>query len=102
VVPSAAIRSPLHPAGAPVPDASGIRGFPEAREVFNEAMRWLRRALERFQLDGWVTAHWECQMDVSALYRWLQEFEPDPARRCAMHKNRITRLEPILQVLNPN
>lgn len=85
---------------ASLPRPRELASFEAAREVFSLGLRRFQSALGRFQLDGWVTDHLSLQLEVSALWRWLQEFEPDLHRRCVMHKRRTSLLEPLLQGIN--
>ncbi|CAG9461168.1 unnamed protein product [Pedinophyceae sp. YPF-701] len=69
--------------------------FASARDIFNAAMRHLRGALAYFVLDGFVTDHFELQMDAANLYRCLSRYEEDPKRRAAMHGMRAKVLAPL-------
>lgn len=80
------------------PQASS--SFEAARDTFNEGMTWYKRALERLQLNGWVTDHFGVQLECSAMFRWLKEVEGNIKRKIAMDKERARRLEPILNTIN--
>ncbi len=51
-------------------DAALAQSFEAARELFNAAMPRFNKALQHYQLDGWVTEHVNIQFEVSNLYRW--------------------------------
>lgn len=74
--------------------------FDGARDLFNEAIRRLNRAMGYYVLDGHVTEHFTIKMDVSNLYRLLAVFEEDPKRIVAMHKRRIKALEDVIRDLS--
>ena len=74
--------------------------YEQARQVFLKAQSILNKAKEYFKLDGFVTDHSEIVRDLSDLYSCLIFFEPDPDRRCKMHKRRLDLLVPICDEIN--
>lgn len=45
-------------------------GYEEALQLFKPALSWFKRALEHYQLDGWVTEHCNILFEISNLYRY--------------------------------
>lgn len=50
------------------PDALA-RTYDQALQLFKAALPWFKRALEHYQLDGWVTEHCNILFEMSNLYR---------------------------------
>lgn len=48
-----------------------------------------KRALEYYQLEGWVTEHCNIVFEISNMFRCLAGFEADVTRRRLMHKQRL-------------
>ena len=76
------------PRALPWGEASLAPNFEAAREVFNEGMVRFKKALDYYQLEGWVTEHCNIVFEISNMFRCLAGFEPDPTRRRLMHKQR--------------
>eukprot|EP01135_Chromosphaera_perkinsii_P006544 Nk52_evm16s539 gene=Nk52_evmTU16s539 len=74
--------------------------FDGARLLFKLGNSHLQRAMEFYQLDGYVTAHIEILQNISLLYKNLIPFEEDIGRKSKMMKRRIDLLEPILGELS--
>ena len=77
-----------------------VANFEAARTVHNQGMTSLNAAMGHYRLEGWVTEHFHIAMDASALLKCLAEFEPDPHRRCVMHRMRAKRIEGIITGMN--
>ncbi|GBG60868.1 hypothetical protein CBR_g15989 [Chara braunii] len=69
---------------------------------FNEGMKYFKRALERYVLDGFVTDHFFILMDISTIHKYLAYFEKNVKRCSQIHKRRATRLEVLAEQLNPD
>lgn len=50
-------------------EAALAKTFEQARDLFNAGMTHYKKALEYYELDGWVTEHCNTQMEISNLYR---------------------------------
>ena len=50
--------------------AALAKSFEQARKLFNACAPQLRRALEYYQLDGWVTDHIQILFNLSKAYRY--------------------------------
>jgi tetratricopeptide (TPR) repeat protein len=92
---------PLFPSMHLNPPRRAVADFEGARELFNQGIEFFNAALKHYVFDGYVTDHATVLQDISQLYRSLAHFEPDLARKIAMHKRRLALLEPLLQ-MNPN
>lgn len=92
---------PLFPTMHLNPPKRVVADFEGARELFNQGIEYFNAALKHYVFDGYVTDHATVLQDISQLYRSLAHFEPDLARKIAMHKRRLALLEPLLQ-MNPN
>jgi hypothetical protein len=57
-------------ASLPWGPAAMARTYDEALLLFKAALPWFKRALEHYQLDGWVTEHCNILFEMSNLYRW--------------------------------
>jgi KIF-binding protein len=63
---------------------SKVTGFDEARVLFKSALSRHVKAQQFYVLDGYVTDHVALCRDVSAMYKWLSQFEEDEKRKLAM------------------
>jgi len=84
------------PIAAPVAPIPAVRTFEEARDVFRAALPRLERALAYHSVERSLDDHLNVVLEVSALWRTLAQFEPDPERQVSMHKRRAALLEPLL------
>lgn len=74
--------------------------YEQARVIFLKAQQILDETKDYFKLDGFVTDHCEVLRDLSDLYAALIFFEPDPSRKCKMHKRRLDLLEPVCEAIS--
>jgi len=77
-----------------------VKSFEAAREVYKLGAAHAARAKATFVLDGFVTTHFEVIEREMELYAQLALWEPDLARRHAMHKRRMGLMQPPLEELN--
>lgn len=82
---------------AEVPALLSIDDFETARAVFKESLTRLKKALEFYILDGYVTEHIDILEDQSSLYRELSFFETDVDRKCLMFQRRVDPLQRITE-----
>lgn len=86
---------------APKPeDCPLATAFVAARKLFLAGQGWFQKALQWYELDGFVSDHIEIMQDFSQLYKCLITFEDDISRKCKMHKRRLDMLECIIPELN--
>jgi hypothetical protein len=91
------------PGSAPqLPRPRDVTDFLSALPLVREALLHLRKGLEYFVLDGFVTDHFEAQKSVSDAYRFSAFWERDPKRAAAMHRRRSEVLVPLLGACNPS
>jgi hypothetical protein len=60
-------------ASLPWGPAALARTYDQALLLFKAALPWFKRALEHYQLDGWVTEHCNILFEMSNLYRWAPD-----------------------------
>ena len=77
-----------------------IQNLEDAKSIFRKGNTQLKRALQVFVMDGYVTDHIKITQTISQLYKYLILFEPDNARIFAMEDRRINLLEPMVKVIN--
>ena len=82
------------------PEIKDIQNLEEAKSLFRKGNTQLKRALEIFVMDGYVTDHIKITQTISQLYKYLIFFEPDNARIFSMEDRRINLLEPIVKAIN--
>ena len=82
------------------PEIKDIHNLEEAKSLFRKGNTQLKRALEIFVMDGYVTDHIKITQTISQLYKYLIFFEPDNARIFSMEDRRINLLEPIVKAIN--
>lgn len=75
--------------------------FEEARAYFLFAQKCVESAKTFFTLDSHASDYAVIVQDHSSLFRLLSQFEPDPERRCRMHKRRADMLSDLTNQLNP-
>ncbi|GBF96710.1 hypothetical protein Rsub_09452 [Raphidocelis subcapitata] len=73
-----------------------VTEYEGARALANAALPLLSRALEHYQLDGWVSEHVETQLEISNVYRLLADFDGDPRRRAATQLSRTRVMGPLV------
>jgi hypothetical protein len=78
-----------------------VTNYEKAKAAFVEINALLRKALDYYVLDGYVTDHFKLLMDVCKLWATISIFEPDLSRKCKMHKRRAKLFEPLVGQLNP-
>lgn len=71
------------------------------KSLFRQANTQLKKAIEVFVLDGYVTEHLEILHAQSKLYKSLTRLEKSSERQAAMLEKRRELLEPLLSELNP-
>ncbi len=74
--------------------------FEEAREIFVHGQRLYRESQLYHTLEEHCSDFVEINQDLSLMYKVLAFFEPEPDRKCKMHKRRIDLLEAPLKELN--
>ena len=74
--------------------------FDGARELFKLGSARAARAKATLVLDGFVTLHFEVLEVEVELYAQLAMWEPDLARKHAMHKRRFALIEPAVMQLS--
>ena len=82
------------------PEIKDIENLEEAKSLFRKGNTQLKRALNIFIMDGYVTEHIKISQTISQLYKYLIFFETDNARIYAMEDRRINILEPIVKTIN--
>ena len=82
------------------PEIKDVQNLEDAKSLFRKGNTQLKRALEIFVMDGYVTDHIKIIQTISQLYKYLIFFEPDNARIFAMEDRRINLLEPIVKAIN--
>ena len=82
------------------PEIKDVHNLEEAKSLFRKGNTQLKRALEIFVMDGYVTDHIKITQTISQLYKYLIFFEPDNARIFSMEDRRINLLEPIVKAIN--
>ena len=82
------------------PEIKDIDNLEDAKSIFRKGNTQLKRALEIFIMDGYVTEHIKINQTLSELYKYLIFFESDNARVFAMEDRRINILEPMYQAIN--
>jgi tetratricopeptide (TPR) repeat protein len=82
------------------PKIEDITEIEQAKILFRLANTQFKKALEFYTLDGYVTDHIQICENISQLYKYLIQFEPDNNRVFAMLERRINLLEPIYKVIN--
>jgi hypothetical protein len=96
-----------HPGGvllsglATLPAADAVHDFPHARALFLAAVAAFEAAAAHFVLDGFVTEFRVITEGHARAYKSLAAFEPDAARRAAMHRRRAKLLDGLAFQLNP-
>jgi tetratricopeptide (TPR) repeat protein len=83
------------------PKIEDVRDIEEAKTLFRLSNTYLKKALEYYKLDGFVTEHINIVKDVSQLYKNLIFFETDNHRIYGMLDRRINLLHPIYLSINP-
>lgn len=83
------------------PKIEDIRDIEQAKLLFRLGNTQLKKALEYYLLDGFVTEHINISRDISQLYKNLSFFETDNNRVFAMIDRRVNMLESILSEINP-
>jgi hypothetical protein len=71
------------------------------KSLFRQANTQLKKAIDVFVLDGYVTEHIEILHAQSKLYKSLTRLEKNSERQAAMLEKRRELLEPLLTELNP-
>ena len=82
------------------PQIKDIQNLEDAKSIFRKGNTQLKRALQIFVMDGYVTDHIKITQTISQLYKYLILFEPDNARIFAMEDRRINLLEPMVKAIN--
>ena len=82
------------------PQIKDIQNLEDAKSIFRKGNTQLKRALQVFVMDGYVTDHIKITQTISQLYKYLILFEPDNARIFAMEDRRINLLEPMVKAIN--
>ena len=82
------------------PEIKDIQNLEEAKSLFRKGNTQLKRALNIFVMDGYVTDHIKITQTISQLYKYLIFFETDNARIFSMEDRRINLLEPIYKAIN--
>jgi len=82
------------------PEIKDIDNLEDAKSIFRKGNTQLKRALEIFIMDGYVTEHIKINQTLSELYKYLIFFESDNARVFAMEDRRINILEPMVKAIN--
>ena len=82
------------------PKIKDIQNLEDAKSIFRKGNTQLKRALQIFVMDGYVTDHIKITQTISQLYKYLILFEPDNARIFAMEDRRINLLEPMVKAIN--
>ena len=82
------------------PEIKDVDNLEDAKSIFRKGNTQLKRALEIFIMDGYVTEHIKINQTLSELYKYLIFFESDNARVFAMEDRRINILEPMVQAIN--
>ena len=82
------------------PKIKDIQNLEDAKSIFRKGNTQLKRALQVFVMDGYVTDHIKITQTISQLYKYLILFEPDNARIFAMEDRRINLLEPMVKAIN--
>ena len=82
------------------PEIKDVENLEEAKSLFRKGNTQLKRALNIFIMDGYVTEHIKISQTISQLYKYLIFFETDNARIYAMEDRRINILEPIVKTIN--
>jgi tetratricopeptide (TPR) repeat protein len=83
------------------PKIEDIKDIEQAKLLFRLGNTQLKKALEYYLLDGFVTEHINISRDISQLYKNLSFFESDNNRVFAMIDRRISMLESLLNEINP-
>ena len=82
------------------PQIKDIQNLEDAKSIFRKGNTHLKRALQIFVMDGYVTDHIKITQTISQLYKYLILFEPDNARIFSMEDRRINLLEPMVKAIN--
>ena len=82
------------------PEIKDVDNLEDAKSIFRKGNTQIKRALEIFIMDGYVTEHIKINRTLSELYKYLIFFESDNARVFAMEERRINILEPMYQAIN--
>uniref|UniRef100_A0A7S3CST0 KIF-binding protein n=1 Tax=Strombidium rassoulzadegani TaxID=1082188 RepID=A0A7S3CST0_9SPIT len=84
------------------PELKDVKSLDDAKTLFRLANTMFKKALEHYQLDGFVTEHVQIKQGVSLLYKHLAKLELDLQRCELMHTRRAEMLEFLKSELNPN
>ena len=84
------------------PEIKQTKDLSDAKTLFRLANTQFKKALEYYQLDGFVTEHVQIKQGISMCYKLLIKIEPDNARAVMMHQRRLESLEFMQKELNPN
>ena len=77
-----------------------IQNLEDAKSIFRKGNTQLKRALQVFVMDGYVTDHIKITQTISQLYKYLILFESDNSRIYSMEDRRINLLEPMVKAIN--
>ena len=82
------------------PKIKDIQNLEDAKSIFRKGNTQLKRALQVFVMDGYVTDHIKITQTISQLYKYLILFESDNSRIYSMEDRRINLLEPMVKAIN--
>lgn len=75
--------------------------FETSRHIFRLGNHYFAKALQYFQMDGWVTEHVRILQEISQMYKTLLFWEKDRKRTAAMLTRRVRMLGPVVDIINP-
>ncbi len=82
------------------PKIEDISNIEQAKQIFRLSNTQLKRSLDYFKLDGYVSEYIQIHKELSNLYKYLTFFETDNSRIFGMMERRMNMLEPIINEIN--